>query len=214
MVAHTYIALPPIVDIWFQVLFHSPPGVLFTFPSRYSFTIGHQGVFSLTQWSGQIPTEFHVLCGTWETKTYVHLISRLQDCHFLWSLVPEQFNLISYLGRQNHLSAFCSRIPYVATSGFLHNISFWLFPFRSPLLRESLRFLFLALLRCFSSCRFLLRSMYSVTDTDLAVGGFPHSEILGSMLVCQLPEAFRRLRRPSSPPTPIVTGKQIGRAHV
>ena len=26
--------------IWFQVLFHSPPGVLFTFPSRYWFTIG------------------------------------------------------------------------------------------------------------------------------------------------------------------------------
>ena len=24
----------------FQVLFHSPPGVLFTFPSRYCFTIG------------------------------------------------------------------------------------------------------------------------------------------------------------------------------
>jgi len=27
--------------------FHSPPGVLFTFPSRYWFTIGRQGVFSL-----------------------------------------------------------------------------------------------------------------------------------------------------------------------
>ena len=26
--------------LWFQVLFHSPPGVLFTFPSRYWFTIG------------------------------------------------------------------------------------------------------------------------------------------------------------------------------
>ena len=29
--------------------------------------------------------------------------------------------------------------------------------------------------------------------------GFPHSEILGSKLVCQLPGAYRRLRRPSSP---------------
>ena len=29
------LSLPPIVGIWFQVLFHSPPGVLFTFPSRY-----------------------------------------------------------------------------------------------------------------------------------------------------------------------------------
>ena len=29
--------------------------------------------------------------------------------------------------------------------------------------------------------------------------GFPHSEIPGSKLVCQLPGAYRRLRRPSSP---------------
>ena len=27
--------LRPLVGPWFQVLFHSPPGVLFTFPSRY-----------------------------------------------------------------------------------------------------------------------------------------------------------------------------------
>lgn len=30
-----------VVGTRFQVLFHSPPGVLFTFPSRYWFTIGH-----------------------------------------------------------------------------------------------------------------------------------------------------------------------------
>ena len=30
-----------LVNIGFQVLFHSPPGVLFTFPSQYWFTIGH-----------------------------------------------------------------------------------------------------------------------------------------------------------------------------
>ena len=29
------IAVPQLVNIWFQVLFHSPPGVLFTFPSQY-----------------------------------------------------------------------------------------------------------------------------------------------------------------------------------
>ena len=38
---HTYKVLPPVVGTRFQVLFHSPPGVLFTFPSRYFFTIGH-----------------------------------------------------------------------------------------------------------------------------------------------------------------------------
>ena len=30
-----------LVGTRFQVLFHSPPGVLFTFPSRYCFSIGH-----------------------------------------------------------------------------------------------------------------------------------------------------------------------------
>ena len=29
------LALPLLVSTGFQVLFHSPPGVLFTFPSRY-----------------------------------------------------------------------------------------------------------------------------------------------------------------------------------
>ena len=31
----TYKVLPLLVNIEFQVLFHSPPGVLFTFPSQY-----------------------------------------------------------------------------------------------------------------------------------------------------------------------------------
>src|SRR5690606_34888201 len=49
-----------LVGTRFQVLFHSPPGVLFTFPSRYWFTIGHQVVFSLGRWSSLLPTGFHV----------------------------------------------------------------------------------------------------------------------------------------------------------
>ena len=52
--------LPLLVSKWFHVLFHSPTGVLFTFPSQYYFAIGHTGVFSLTRWSSQIHTGFHV----------------------------------------------------------------------------------------------------------------------------------------------------------
>jgi hypothetical protein len=37
----TYKVLRLLVNIRFQILFHSPLGVLFTFPSRYLFTIGH-----------------------------------------------------------------------------------------------------------------------------------------------------------------------------
>ena len=43
----TSIVLCVLVNIRFQVLFHSPPGVLFTFPSQYCSTIGHQVVFRL-----------------------------------------------------------------------------------------------------------------------------------------------------------------------
>ena len=39
--------------------------------------------------------------------------------------------------------------------------------------------------------------MYSAGST--LAGGFPHSEIPGSKLYCQLPEAYRRLTRLSSP---------------
>ena len=40
-------ALCVLVNIRFQVLFHSPSGVLFTFPSQYCSTIGHRLVFRL-----------------------------------------------------------------------------------------------------------------------------------------------------------------------
>ena len=92
MVARTYTSLPPIVDNWFQILFHSPPGVLFTFPSRYSFTIGHQVVFSLTRWSGQIPTEFHVLHGTREYNTIALLNFSLTRLSLSLAVLSRTFN--------------------------------------------------------------------------------------------------------------------------
>ena len=59
-----------LVGTRFQVLFHSPPGVLFTFPSRYCSSIGHQVVFRLGRWSSLIPTGFHVSRGTLDSTTY------------------------------------------------------------------------------------------------------------------------------------------------
>src|SRR6187549_3834907 len=59
----------------FQVLFHSPPGVLFTFPSRYWFTIGRQGVLSLRGWAPQIHAGFHVPRATWEFHSEVDRLS-------------------------------------------------------------------------------------------------------------------------------------------
>ena len=54
------LALPLLVGIRFQILFHSPPGVLFTFPSRYYFTIGHRVVFRLGGWAPLLQTGLHV----------------------------------------------------------------------------------------------------------------------------------------------------------
>jgi hypothetical protein len=42
-------------------------GVLFTFPSRYCFAIGHAVVFSLTKWSSLIRTGFLVSRTTWDS---------------------------------------------------------------------------------------------------------------------------------------------------
>ena len=49
-----------LVGIRFQVSFTPLVGVLFTFPSRYLFAIGHQGVFRLGGWSPHVQTGFHV----------------------------------------------------------------------------------------------------------------------------------------------------------
>ena len=60
-------------------------------------------------------------------------------------------------------------------------------------------FLFLRLLRCFSSPAYLHCAYgFSAGYLRFRAGGFPHSEIPGSTLVQQLPEAYRSHPRPSS----------------
>ena len=89
-------------------LFHSPFGVLFTFPSRYLFAIGHQGVFRLGGWSPHLQTGFHVSRLTQGPIPR----SRIRGCHPLRPAFPDRSAEPSY------------------TTG--------LFRFRSPLLAESL----------------------------------------------------------------------------
>ena len=82
---------------------------------------------------------------------------------------------------------------------------FGLFPGRSPLLGESLiYFLFLEVLRCFSSLR--SPPYKRVGIITLQVIGLSHSEIPGSMDICSYPgliaayHVLRRLREPRHPP--------------
>ena len=60
----------------FQDLFHSPPGVLFTFPSQYWFTIGRSRVFSLGGWSPRLQTGCHVSRLTCRVLSTMTAISR------------------------------------------------------------------------------------------------------------------------------------------
>ncbi len=97
-----------LVNIRFQILFHSPLGVLFTFPSRYLFAIGHQVVFSLGGWSPHIPTRFLVSRGT--------LL-----CSFIFAFVYRTF---TFFGPSSHMVLLA--ILMIRTVG--------LYPVRSPLL--------------------------------------------------------------------------------
>ena len=68
-----------LVNTGFQVLFHSPPGVLFTFPSQYFSTIGHQVVFRLGGWAPRVLTGFHVSGDTLDTVN-------LSSCFVYWTI--------------------------------------------------------------------------------------------------------------------------------
>ena len=86
---HTSNVLPQLVSAGFQVLFHSPPGVLFTFPSRYWFTIGHMLVFNLMRWSSFFSN------GISRVPPYSFQLGfnlfRLQDFHLLRLSFPNSF---------------------------------------------------------------------------------------------------------------------------
>ena len=115
-------------------------------PSRGSFhlsltvlySIGHQVVFSLRRWSSCLPTGFLVSCGTPDTPRF----SYISPTRLLLSLV-----------RLSSRVRLCIGIRYGVHYPFAYRYArFGLFPFRSPLLRKSIVFfLFLRVLRCFSS---------------------------------------------------------------
>ena len=125
----------------FQVLFHSPPGVLFTFPSRYLSAIGHQGVFRLNGWSRQIHAEFQGFRTTWgnarEWSTYVY---RGFTFYAAASQHASTSSTISYSPTGQQPDPNGPTTPYAQRLSAITHIRFSLFRFRSPLLTESLLF--------------------------------------------------------------------------
>jgi hypothetical protein len=71
-------------------LFHSPPGVLFTFPSRYWFTIGHHGYLALESGLPRFPRDFSCPA-VLKVFGRRHLLFWLRVSHPLWRSVPGTF---------------------------------------------------------------------------------------------------------------------------
>jgi hypothetical protein len=84
------LTLPLLVSKRFHVLFHSPTGVLFTFPSQYYFAIGHPGIFSLTRWSSLIHTGFHVSHATRDISSKLPFLKPLAYSEAWESLLPAE----------------------------------------------------------------------------------------------------------------------------
>ncbi len=121
------------------------------------------------------------------------LIFRLRDFHPLWSEFPKPFGLtcrITYAVRTPQ----CTHLGLASTD------------FARRYFRYRCFFLFLRLLRCFSSPGSLPYVMDWRTDDWLIPAGFPHSDICGSLVICTSPQlfaayhVFHRLLVPRHPP--------------
>ena len=153
--------------------------MLFTFPSRYWFTIGLSGVFSLAGWSPRVRTGFHVSRPTQDTaniyKTYVYGIVTLCDATF-------QMLLLRF--------TYIRRSP--TTPLMPRHQRFGLFRFRSPLLTKSLLFSFPPGTKMFQFSGF---TPFGARSSAVRVAPFGNLRITGYLL---LPAAYRSLSRPSS----------------
>ena len=163
----------------FQSLFTPLAGVLFTFPSRYWFTIGHKRVFSLGRWSSRFHAGFLVPRATQDPAS-VRGSFRLRDFHPLWPAFPNR-------------STSCSS-SYLCGPTTPRSVSlprFGLFRVRSPLLAESLLFSSPPGTEMVHFPGFALSVLWIQTGVIRFFRmGFPHSEISGSMPACGSPKLF------------------------
>ena len=149
-------------------LFTPLAGVLFTFPSRYLFTIGQLVVFRLIGWSRQIQAGFHVSRLTWGTRQS-SVSFRLRGSHPLRPAFPDRSTTTpKYLLRPRNPRR-------VSSAGLACS------PFARHYSGNHSCFLFLRVLRCFTSPGSPLRAyLFSAGSTGITPWGFPHSDISGS----------------------------------
>ena len=156
--------------------------MLFTFPSRYWFTIGLSRVFSLAGWTRRIHAGLHVSRATQGTAM-LHLAS----CTGLSPAVAE-------LSRTFHSQDSCNVAALLPQRG--RNLAgLGCAPFARHYWGYHCCFLFLRLLRCFSSPR--LPPCFTDDGTpSRRVAPFGHRGVTGRL---RLTRDFRSLPRPSSP---------------
>jgi hypothetical protein len=141
-----------LVDMRFQVLFHSPLGVLFTFPSRYLSSIGNCLVFRLGGWSPQIPSGFHVSGGTQDTPRAVNIFDYRAITLFCRTFQSVHLMLTSLTSKSYNPQ-------------FKNELGLAYYPFARHYSGNLVWFIFQMVLRCFTSHRLLLQPMYSVADS-------------------------------------------------
>ena len=155
--------------------------VLFTFPSRYWFTIGLPGVFSLGGWSRRVHTGFHVPRAT-------------QDTAMVDGLCP--YGAITRYGRsfQSVPVHRTTNITVLQPQRCRNNVGLGFSDFARHYSRNHSCFLLLRLLRCFSSAGSPPLRGDRPSTCRVAPFGYPRINAR-----VQLPVAFRSLPRPSSP---------------
>ena len=165
--------------------------VLFTFPSRYLSTIGHQNVFSLIPWSGRVHAKFHVHRVTQGTARVLSVFG--YGSFTLWGAAFHPLHLTVRIPYRSPTTP-GSKLPGLGSSVFARHY-----------LRNHARFLLLRLLRCFTSAgiaNFVLPSPLKGLQTKTIV--YYHNQVIpfGNLRIkvyLPLPEAYRSLSRPSSP---------------
>ena len=125
--------------------------MLFTFPSRYLFTIGRQLVFSLTRWSARIHTRLHLYRVTQELPRRVSVFG---------------YGPFTLYGAIFHSLLLTSTLPQRGPTTPGVNSRFGLFRFRSPLLTESFSLSFPLVTEMFHFTRYSAQwTMYSPTGS-------------------------------------------------
>ena len=131
----------------FQVLFHSPPGVLFTFPSRYCSLSVTKEYLALRGGPRMFRQGFTCLVLLWILSRFVRF--RIRGFHSLWQGLSIPFLLADSIDYTVRTPG--SKLPGLGSSAFARRY-----------LRNHFCFLFLRLLRCFSSPGSLYIPMDSV----------------------------------------------------